>query len=383
MGYTTAQSNALAIVPKFTAFLSFFGSATIITEVLYFDRQKLHKAYHRLILVMAIFDLFGSTGKFLSSWPIPRDIEGVSFAVGTTQSCAFQGFIIQVGVGEPMMTMCLSIYFFLVCHQSWSEDKIRKRAEPFFYAFAILLALITSITSLALDLFNFSGIWCWIAASPAGCRQAWENDGVSTCDRGKNSGIFEWAFYYAWIWFAIVFVMVLMILLYMKVRKLETANLEHRFVSMEMNHNDRNKHRSKSKKVATQGLLFVGSLYLTWMFPTINRIWGEAATGEVPFGIVLMHALLSPSQGFWNYLVYARPRYLRSREESGSSANCAWQCLKNFFRRDDDLMNTEEDDEEEARMEFRQFKMGEGIRNVDTGDQFQEEHRVEEKRESS
>eukprot|EP00978_Attheya_sp_CCMP212_P049170 scaffold627380_cov83-Attheya_sp.AAC.1 len=311
--YNTAQSNALAIVPKITGALSLLGSIMIISEITYFDRHKLRRVYHRLVLAMAIFDLFGASAKFLSSWPIPRMVENISFNVGNFESCVFQGFLLHVGVGEPMMSMCLSIYFFLVIHQGWSERKIKSKAEPLFYCFTGSLAFGTAFAAWGMGLFNSSKLWCWIASHPAGCKQSWQNGGETTCTRGDNSGIYRWAFYYAWVWFAIVVVMVLMTLMYFKVRQLEKASLQ--YSKTWHQENGAPPKELMSRKVATRAFWFVGAFYITWFFPTFNRIWQQVLNNSPPFPLIMAHAIFSPSQGFWNFLVYNRPRFLKFLKE--------------------------------------------------------------------
>ena len=37
----------------------------------------------------------------------------------------------------------------------------------------------------------------------------------------------------------------------------------------------------------------------------------EATTGSIPYPLIVMFVSTLPGQGFWNFLVYIRPRYLR------------------------------------------------------------------------
>jgi Slime mold cyclic AMP receptor len=76
-----------------------------------------------------------------------------------------------------------------------------------------------------------------------------------------------------------------------------------------------NKNHFRSRKIAMQGICFVAAFYLTWFFATVNRI-NELAGGQPSFFLAVMHAILSPSQGFWFCLVYIRPRYLKYYEDN-------------------------------------------------------------------
>jgi len=68
----------------------------------------------------------------------------------------------------------------------------------------------------------------------------------------------------------------------------------------------------KSKKIAVQGLLYVGAFYITWLFPTITRIT-QLAFNKNYFAIQFLDTFLIPLQGFFNFLIYSRPTYLKYR----------------------------------------------------------------------
>ena len=68
----------------------------------------------------------------------------------------------------------------------------------------------------------------------------------------------------------------------------------------------------KSKQIAVQGLLYVGAFYITWIFPTISRIT-ELAVHKNYFPIQFLDTFLIPLQGFFNFLIYSRPTYLKYR----------------------------------------------------------------------
>jgi len=70
---------------------------------------------------------------------------------------------------------------------------------------------------------------------------------------------------------------------------------------------------AKSKKIAVQGLLYVVAFYITWLFPTISRIT-ELVAGKNYFPIQFLDTFLIPLQGFLNFLIYIRPRFLIYRK---------------------------------------------------------------------
>jgi len=78
--------------------------------------------------------------------------------------------------------------------------------------------------------------------------------------------------------------------------------------------NPRNSRLSESDNVKWQAFCYVGSFFLPWTFLTIVRgmqLFVDAS--KIPCGILLTGVILCPSQGFFNLLVYIRPKYKKHR----------------------------------------------------------------------
>lgn len=297
----SSQSKTLALLPKFTGFLSLLGSLFIFQDVV-FHKKPIHRVYHRLVLGLSCSDMLASIVNILSTWPIPEGTTGVYLASGTTQTCTAQGFFNELGnLATPIYNASLCAYYVLVIRNSWAEDRIRTRAEPWMHIMPIAIAFTIAILGIPFTLYNNSGWLCWIAAYPAHC----QDDG--TCTRGEHADIFRWV-HYAIIWTAILSVTVGMYSIYRKVRHQEALQ------SQEMD-NEVARRGEKSKKVAIQAALFVGALYLTWIFATITRIY-QITTGNNNFVLLVLMAIFFPLQGFFNCLIYLRPRYLRCRSRN-------------------------------------------------------------------
>jgi hypothetical protein len=99
----TAQEATLAITPKITGLLSILGSSWIVVEVLT-QENKCKNVYNRLMCAMSFFDVMSSFALFASTWPIPKETEGIIFAVGNQKTCVAQGFLIQAGTIVPFCT---------------------------------------------------------------------------------------------------------------------------------------------------------------------------------------------------------------------------------------------------------------------------------------
>lgn len=270
-------------------------------------KKKLSTTYNRLVLGMSICDAFVSCCFFLTSWPIPAGTPGVYGAVGTQGTCIAQGFFSQFSLAVVMYNAMLALFYLFKIRYQWRDKFISTKVEPFMHAFALIVGIGTSSAGVALDLYN-NDIWeCWISPMPLDCKESWSHHGESTCVRGDNASLYRWVFYYAPLWFAIVFVTVVMFLVYRAVVTVEKKVEKYGY-----------RERKHSKQVAQQGFWYCGAFYITWIFPTITRLT-QLITHGAPYPLVLVTALFVPLQGFFNCLVYIHPRYKRTREGARSS----------------------------------------------------------------
>ena len=217
--FSRTQQVALAIAPKVTSVLSLFGSGWIAIEVLT-KRSKRTNVYNRLLCAMSLCDILVSSWFFLSTWPIPEGTPGVAFDTGTQASCTAQGFFVQFGITSPVYNSCLAVYYLLVVRYGVTEDTL-KGVEPIFHILALSFGLGTSFTGLGLDLYNSANLWCWIAPLPSDCLDSKRYGDETNCTRGNNAWIYRWAFYFAPLWFFIVFVTCIMVCVYMSIRRRE------------------------------------------------------------------------------------------------------------------------------------------------------------------
>jgi hypothetical protein len=275
--------------------------------------------YHRLVLGMSFCCLSSSIAWFFTTWPIPRDTPDVYGAVGTRGTCTAQGFFAQFSISSVMYNASLSVYYVLVIVYGWSERRIVK-IEPYIHLHAISWGLGTGLASIGLTLFNQVGWDCWISAYPIGCTESWKNDGVATtCTRGDNGSIYQWAFYYAPLWIVIVVVMLLMRSVYMTIRRQEIVMERHQSIL-----NDDRERLKKSRQIAIQAGYFVGAFYVTWFFPTIFELV-LVTSGKVYFALLFLTAFFVPIQGLLNLIVFVRPKYGRYvRNNPDQSYFLAW-----------------------------------------------------------
>ena len=70
----------------------------------------------------------------------------------------------------------------------------------------------------------------------------------------------------------------------------------------------------RTMDVLNQAMWYLGVFYVTHIWSTSNRIVQMLNLGDTQYWLILGHAWFDPFQGFLNYVVYQRPRYLFIRE---------------------------------------------------------------------
>lgn len=308
------QARTLSYAPHFTGALSIFGSLSIIISLNRSENSQ-NEVRKRLMTGLSLCDIIGSTGFFLSTWPINSEDRDETYVLGNATSCTFQGFLVQWSATVPLYNVMLAIYYLLAVKHRMRDNEMRK-IEAFMHTVPILFGIITTSICLALDLFNDASLWCWIAPNGDGSPSIW-----AAC---------RWGLYYGPLWASYVAVTAMMIALYKFVAtqdkrihrfRSSSVSLGRSVSSSNLNSIQRNE-SSNSRKLANQSMLYVGVFYIVWIIPTINRIYDQFKL-EKPFALPLLTAIVTPSQGFLNYLVYLRPKvleYLRQKQKRKSSS---------------------------------------------------------------
>jgi hypothetical protein len=90
--------------------------------------------YHRLLLAMSCVDILSSFWFLMITWPIPEGTPDVFAASDTQGSSATRGFFIQFNSASPLLNANLSVYYLLVMHYKWTEDRLRKTVQPILFS---------------------------------------------------------------------------------------------------------------------------------------------------------------------------------------------------------------------------------------------------------
>lgn len=309
MSSTLAQQKLVAIAPKFTAAISVVSSGTCIFINAFRGSKKDQndRTYRRLVLGMSACDLLASMAWFFTTWPIPKGTPGVYGAIGNQQTCSTQAFFTQFSLSTAFYNASLATYYVLVIAKGWKAYEVVK-IEPLFHFVSIAVGLGTALGSLRLELFNQVGWDCWISSAPLGCQESWKSpDGTTTCERGDNGTLYQWAFYYGPLWFVIALVSCLMYWMYSSVRfTTRRMSAYTQGATSEMT--------SYHKRIAVQAFYYVGAFLISWFFPTIFQLV-IVTTQTHPFPLLFLTALFVPIQGLLNLIVFIRPNYIRYRQD--------------------------------------------------------------------
>lgn len=310
----TGKQKSLAIIPKVTGFLSFAGSLFVIYDILLRKKEngsnsslgatrtrKQNWMYRHIMLGLSIFDSIASFVNILSTWPTPSDQGDLVYgALGTTTTCTLQGFFNEFGnITTPLYSASLSIWHLLFLKYGWRE-KDCEGIEYIFHFIPTTVGLAMTIAGLPLELYNNSGFLCWYAPYPAGCDKVEPH----ICTRGEYAGMFRWI-HYAIVWSSIVIVTYNMASIYFAVR-LQEEVVRNTLIT--------NTARKKSRAVAEQACFYICALYLTWAFTSATRI-SQTTFKYNSYELLVLMATFFPLQGFWNALIYFRPRYKKIHQQ--------------------------------------------------------------------
>jgi len=261
--------------------------------------------------------------------------------------CTAQGFFIQFTLCSPIYNVSLSFYYLLAIKHSWKDTRLFKWALVF-HGIPLASGLGTAIAGVALNIFHSANLWCWIGTNPSA--------------PSEDVTVYRMAFFYGPLWFSIIMVTINLILVFLYVRQItlksqtytsswmtspssnDTAfdasgrsNGEELYMDQgfskefelpgkdKSNRNAEKNHAEdlrvqehttrvspefsladRKREVAMQSLRFVISFLITWLPISSVRI-AQMLELEVPFGLLLFAAMMTPMQGLPNYFVYLFP----------------------------------------------------------------------------
>lgn len=307
-----AQVATVAIATWLSGTLSLIGSCFLIYIVM---KKRRSDGYHRILLGLSVVDLFHTIGWMMGPVAVPRETTDRFIAIGNKESCSAAGFLVQLGASSYLYNAMLSVYFLVVIRFGIGPQTLIT-VEWIMHAVAIVFGLATAPTGLYLKVYSESavGSLCWIAESPVDCSL---REGVE-CVNEANIRFVGYLFGILPM-LSVPIVVVCNLLIYCWVRSTEQARQRH---DRSADCGDEGKSEivrlKRTRKVANQAFLYVAAFFnsLMWTIVVRNLDGWNVVTRENEgnfFVLILLGHCFSPLQGFFNLLVYIRPRYLNTR----------------------------------------------------------------------
>jgi hypothetical protein len=289
---TDRQEVALSVLAVFSGTLSILGSSLIVYRV-YQNRQNT-SPYDRILLGLSCSDIIHSATYALSPFLLPQNTSQRVWASGTDKTCSFLGFLTQLAFAAIWYNGMLSFYYLLTVRFGVKRQAFTRRYEPYIHIFGIFYFVLTATSGLIFGFFSELEITqgCWIGEYPEGC------EARGDC-KGSPIG---WAFGGLPFLFTFFALPINNLIILFHVRKILNKNKAG---------------GARIKEVATQGLLYVATFYLSYLAAFIVRVlesFGFNAEQEAIFyPVLVINAFMLPLQGFFNAFIYTRPNYARVR----------------------------------------------------------------------
>lgn len=263
----------LECIARVTGSLSIIGSLAIIYMIISDRKRKLAQPFHRLMLLMSIFDVLHSIAIVVST-----------AAKTSMRLCDTQGFFMVLGLAVPLYNSCLNIFFVLTIRYNVSSEQFSKGTELVLHAIAILIPITTAtvFTARGLIIPNYTGI-CHVSGSMA----LWIIQSILLL-----CFVICVASMVCICWTVITQAMKME--KYTSFATKKTASLRSHRVN------------DDKKKTIKQALLYTMAFILTYLFP-ILCIFYKTQNKEVPLPLIILYNIFYPLQGFWNFVFYVRP----------------------------------------------------------------------------
>ena len=131
------------------------------------------------------------------------------------------------------------------------------------------------------------------------------------------------SFHLSIVWVSFLVSTICMLTIYCEVRKQESKTKKYNTSITESGRSNNVPQRiDHSRRFANQAMFYVLSFWLTWLFPTCTRISQFITGGSSPFPFTALFCIFIPLQGFFNVMVYLRPRYLKFKKEHSDKNIC-------------------------------------------------------------
>ncbi|CAB9503391.1 expressed unknown protein [Seminavis robusta] len=303
LGLSKSQYTASVAVALTSCSLSILGSLSIIYIVIV--NRKLDQLYHRIVMGLSIMDFIMTAATASMPFANRSDI-GLFFAVGNAQSCTAAGFFYQAWLGSTIYNATLSIYFLLTVKHGLQEQQISKAMEPYCHVLVISVPLVFGIVAVSVQGINplpYVGICDIGNPFPGNCLEEenieCERSGLAT----RILGLFQLATMVigalTGIWATVR--------VYLTVRQqLLRGNVSHNSNV----HNPISETQLKRiQAVRNQAICYTSAFAVSFF----SAFFGLYDDPNIAWPLIVIY-IFFPLQGFWNAMIYTRPRLLRWKD---------------------------------------------------------------------
>lgn len=256
---------------RVSAILSLVGSSFIVWNIIHKPSER-RTTYHQLVFGMSCFDIITSLAYALTGVLLPP-YSGQYQAHGNHATCLLQGFMIQLGETSVFYNLLLAVYFLLLIKYNWKERRFRQYRNYFHLPIlAIGVALAGGCLPYIVPQLGF----CYIAIPPEYPNRI----PISMFFAIPTS-------------LALLLIIICSFVMCYHVYTTERTSRQYSITKRNL---------ALTKKVCWQSLFYCGIFVLT--LPILMLNYYVNFRGQVAFYQFLLSALLAPSQGFWNSLIY-------------------------------------------------------------------------------
>ncbi len=251
------------------------------------DQERRKKVIGELIIVLSVFDIIGSLGYALTSYPTPSD-DYIYGAEGNEASCTAQGFFIQIGTISLYANVSIAFYYLLIIQFSWRESRLRE-SWVYYLLFVGPIIAGSAFAFAGIPFYDNAILWC------NNSRKYWSEVPVAI---------------------AILVATIVMINICWYVFKSEQASKRFR------QHNA-GERASLSSTFFKQCLVYLCAFYLTW--PPYLALQVMIANGRAfsNYKFILFAGTAVTLQGFWNCIFHVG----MNTKNIGKNMNRVWSSI--------------------------------------------------------
>ena len=315
---STGQDKALTVLSIVSSLLSVTGSSIIVAAT---TRRHKRGAYERLLSAMSACDIFASLDFAIQTFLTPRGKWALS--LGNEISCVVAGTLFQFGTLSSMIYYnMLAVFFLLTIRFNMDATIIEQRIEPWMHFISIGWPIVTAIAGIIVKAYGPLVLYqgCWM--------------------HGPDATMITWVTVGPWLLSSYSFIPIIFVIIYRSVWQAYRGSLFRQQSQSEQGRvSVRESQQAKRLKLlGGQACLFVIAYFTTYSFVFAGQVIEAYAVNPQDlikrlYPLLVFQASMTPLAGFFNCLIFIRPRYLqmRDRYKNDSSTFLAFTTIRSLI----------------------------------------------------